>query len=178
LTVRRQKSTLEFARPEEATIEPQNAETFERLLSLRSGDYAELLMRGEVTMRRADPDRWRKQIRRQARLDRLRIRTGKSSRDPSLVWAIRLRDSDGEPVDDQAFLSTIAYQDDVQALARARAHTLERWIVYHEGRAAGRCTSCGARAFVDTTGDMPIVDGEVLDKDCPGFWSPPDETRP
>ncbi len=135
-------------------------------------------MRGEVVLHSADPDGWRKQIRSQARLDRLRIRTGRSSRDPSLVWAVRLRDSDAESDDDQAFLTTIAYQDDMQALARARAHTLERWSVYHEGRAAGRCTTCGARAFVDTIGDTPIVDGEVLDKDCPGFWAPPDGAGP
>lgn len=90
---------------------------------------------------------------------------------------MRLRDDDGDPDDDQAFHKTLSYQAHVEALARARAHTFDRWIVNHEGRAAGRCETCGARAFVDTTGDMPIVDGEVLDEHCPGFWSPPDVVK-
>src|SRR5687768_4384518 len=46
--------------------------------------------------------------------------------------------------------------------------------INHEGRAAGRCSVCGARAYVDTTGFMPIVDGEVIDEDCVGGWAPPE----
>jgi hypothetical protein len=51
----------------------------------------------------------------------------------------------------------------------------DRWIVNHEGRAAGRCTARGARAYVDTTQELPIVDGEVLDERCAEVWAPPDD---
>jgi hypothetical protein len=123
-------------------------------------------------MRTDDPEGWRKHIRSQARLDRLRIRTGQSTHAPGLVWAIRLQQASS--CDDESALATIAYQHDIEALARARNHRLERWIVSHQGRAAGRCATCGARAYVDTTIDSPVADGEVLDHDCPGYWAPPD----
>ena len=76
--------------------------------------------------------------------------------------------------DDERAFATIAYQHDIEALASARNHRLERWIISHQGRAAGRCATCGARAYVDITTDSPIADGEVLDHDCPGYWAPSD----
>jgi hypothetical protein len=39
----------------------------------------------------------------------------------------------------------------------------------------GRCATCGGRAYVDTTASSPVIDGEVLDEDCPGYWAPPDD---
>ncbi len=36
------------------------------------------------------------------------------------------------------------------------------------------CSMCGARAYVDTTGFMPLVDGEAIHEDCVGVWAPPD----
>ncbi len=89
-------------------------------------------------MRTDDPEGWRKHIRSQARLDRLRIRTGQSTRAPGIVWAIRLQEASPSDDDEHAF-ATIAYQHGIEALARARNHRLERWIISHQGRAAGRC---------------------------------------
>jgi hypothetical protein len=145
-----------------------------QLVRLRSGDYAELLIRGEVVIQTDDPDGWRKHIRRQARLDHLRIRTGQSTHAPGIVWAIRLQEPSSFDDDERAY-ATIGYQHDIEALARARNHRLQRWIISHQGRAAGRCATCGARAYVDTTADSPVADGEVLDHDCPGCWAPPDD---
>jgi hypothetical protein len=59
-------------------------------------------------MRSDDPEGWRKHIRSQARLDRLRIRTGQSTRAPGIVWAIRLQQTNPSDDDSQAF-ATIAY---------------------------------------------------------------------
>jgi hypothetical protein len=142
-----------------------------------SGDHAQLLIRGEVVGRTADPAGWRKQMRDSARLDRLKIRTGRSDRDPHVVWALRVREAEADDaLSDGPEFKTVTYQHDAQAIARANGHEFDRWIISHEGRAAGRCTACGARAYVDTTADIPIVDGEVLDKACAGVWAPPDNS--
>ena len=59
-------------------------------------------------------------------------------------------------------------------MAGANGHTFDRWIISHEGRAAGRCTVCGAHAYVDTVAPMPVVDGEVIDEARVGVWAPPE----
>jgi hypothetical protein len=152
-----------------------NANAFNRLVAVMSGDYAQLLMRGELVVRTDDPDGWRKEIRDKARLDRLKIRTGRSQRDPHVVWALRILEREAERDDaDGPEFKTLTYQHHVQAMARANGHTFDRWIINHEGRAAGRCTTCAARAYIDCTGDIPIVDGEVIDEACAGVWAPPD----
>jgi hypothetical protein len=154
---------------------PENAKAFERLVAVMSGDYAQLLMRGELVVRTDDPDGWRKEMRDKARLDRLKIRTGRSDRDPRVAWALRVREPQAETDDvDSPEFKTLPYQHHVQSMARANGHTFDRWIINHEGRAAGRCTACGARAYVDTNGVMPIVDGEVLDEACADVWAPRD----
>jgi len=146
---------------------PENVEAFNRLVSVMTGDYAELLIRGEVLVRTDDPSGWRTNMRKSARLDRLKIHTGRSDRDPRLVWAIRLRNDDNQPADDETLpFKTLTYQHHVQAMARANGHTLDRWLIHHEGQAAGRCEACGGRAYVDATGDIPIVDGDVIDDHC------------
>jgi hypothetical protein len=73
---------------------PENARAFERLVAILSGDYAQLLIRGEVVARSDDPSGWRREMRANARLDRLKIRTGRSDRDPYVAWALRLRERD------------------------------------------------------------------------------------
>jgi hypothetical protein len=160
-------------------MRPENAKAFQRLVRVMSGDYAQLLIRGEVVVRTADPAGWRKQMRDSARLDRLKIRTGCSDRDPHVVWALRVRERQrGEDGHEAPEFKTLTYQHDIQAMARANGHTFDRWIISHEGRAAGRCNACGARAYVDATADIPIVDGEVLDDACGGVWAPPDNGGP
>jgi hypothetical protein len=154
---------------------PENAKAFERLVAIMSGDYAQLLMRGELIARTDDPAGWRKEMRDKARLDRLKIRTGRSDRDSHVVWAIRVREPQLELDDeDSPAFKTLTYQHHIQTTARANGHTFDGWIINHEGRAAGRCAVCGARAYVDTTQVMPIVDGEVIDERCVGVWAPPD----
>ncbi len=154
---------------------PENAKAFERLVGVMSGDYAQLLMRGELIARTDDPAGWRKEMRDKARLDRLKIRTGRSDRDPHVVWALRVREPQLELDDeDGPAFETLTYQQHIQTMARAKGHAFDRWIINHEGRAAGRCSVCGARAFVDTNGFIPVVDGEVIDEDCVGVWAPPE----
>lgn len=156
-------------------MRPENAKAFDRLVAVMSGDYAQLLMRGELVVRTEDPDGWRKEMRDKARLDRLKIRTGRSDRDPRVVWALRVRESQvGLDDEDGPAFKTFTYQQHVQTAARANGHTFDRWTINHEGQAAGRCSVCGARAYVDTTGFMPVVDGEVIDETCTGVWAPPD----
>lgn len=114
-------------------------------------------------------------MRDKARLDRLKLRTGRSDRDPRVVWALRVREPQVEVADeDGPAFKTLTYQHHIQTTARANGHTFDRWIINHEGRAAGRCSMCGARAYVDTTEFMPIVDGEVIDEGCVGVWAPPE----
>ena len=156
-------------------MRPESAKAFQRLVAIMSGDYAQLVMRGELVARTDDPAGWRKEMRDKARLDRLKIRTGRSDRDPHVVWALRVRESQVDLGDeDGPALTTLTYQQHIQTTARANGHTFDRWIINHEGRAAGPCSVCGARAYVDTTGVMPIVDGEVIDDDCAGVWAPPE----
>ncbi len=154
---------------------PDNAKAFQRLVAVMSGDYGQLLVRGELVARTADPDGWRQEMRSKARLDRIRIRTGTSNRDPNVVWALRVRERDADRSDEEGpAFATLTYQHHVQALARTNGHTFDRWIINHDGQAAGRCSTCGGRAYVDTTPAMPIVDGEVIDEACVGVWTPPD----
>ena len=120
---------------------PENAKAFERLVAIMSGDYAQLLMRGELIARTDDPAGWRKEMRDKARLDRLKIRTGRSDRDSHVVWAIRVREPQLELDDeDGPAFKTLTYQHHIQTTARANGHTFDRWIINHEGRAAGRCS--------------------------------------
>lgn len=59
---------------------------FRKLITAGS-DYDELLRMGHVARRPADIPEWRSRIRAQARVDRIKVRTGVSTRDPTIVWA-------------------------------------------------------------------------------------------
>jgi hypothetical protein len=64
----------------------------EELSRVEHGDaYGELLTRGQAIVRASrieDVDAWRANLRRQARADRIKIRTGVTD-DGLLVWALR-----------------------------------------------------------------------------------------
>jgi hypothetical protein len=129
---------------------PENAKAFERLVAVMSGDYAQLLMRGELIVRTDDPAGWRKEMRDKARLDRLKIRTGRSNRDPQVVWALRVREPQVELDDeDGPAFKTLTYQHHIQTTARAKGHAFDRWIINHEGRAPA-AAACAAHAPTST----------------------------
>jgi len=50
-------------------------------------DYGRLLDRGHLVRRTDDVEGWREAMRRSARMDRLRIRTGVTHADPGVAWA-------------------------------------------------------------------------------------------
>jgi hypothetical protein len=122
--------------------------------------------RGIVRARVSDPDRWRAEIRREARADRIKVRTSVDSRDPNVAVAIRVdfsRDQRKERTENAS--SALSWQFAAERAAKANGHDLV-WLINYWGKAAGHCLTCAARVYVDTTGEFPVVDGEIIDDEC------------
>ncbi len=135
----------------------------ERLLARvrRRDDYGQLLASGQAIRARdtvEDPEAWRAAIRRQARADRIKVRTGVNER---IVWAL-LTDSWGETREEESR----RYTDLLRlAVPHATAHRHEPALGLRDGdEVILRCARCDALGYGDAE---PLIGGALFEEDCP-----------
>jgi hypothetical protein len=133
----------------------------------RRDDYGQLLARGQVTHLIEDVedvDAWRTDIRRQARSDRISVRTGVED---GMVWALRLRAGNAE-----LLAAATRYHE---LLSRLAPVAVELW---HEPCVALRdgeevlcsCGRCGAFGYADARNG--VVGGALFEDECPNDEPP------
>jgi len=152
-------------------VRPEHDERFRRIaedyLDRPSGDYAELLRRGQVTSPEGvDPEEWRAEIRAKARADKIRVFTIRSG--DRAIAARRL----SVPKDQELAVLTAAMERGevlrgVAERARLLGHETVRWVA-HDEESIAMCPRCQARIYVRLDAEPPLVDGEALDEVCAG----------
>jgi hypothetical protein len=133
----------------------------------RRDDYGQLLVDDFVAQRVEDiedPEAWRSEIRRQARVDKIKIRTGNED---GLVWALRARRRSPE---------TRALTDGYHALlsrtvplAAERRH--EAVLEIRDGdEVVCSCERCSAVGYASARDD--VVGGSLFEDECPNEEPP------
>jgi hypothetical protein len=141
---------------------------FRKLVAVGS-DYDELLRMGHVARRPEDIHEWRSRIRAQARVDRIKVRTGISTRDPTVVWAY-LKHLDHQELTETQQDSMSRHLTAVEEAferVRLRGHNVRRVLRAENDRAAAVCEVCGARLYLDWSESPTFMEGEVFEMDCP-----------
>lgn len=133
----------------------------------RRDDYGTLLARGDVVRGLADvgdPDAWRSGLRRRARADRLRIRSGTGER---AVWALLLDgDTDHRRAEGERYGDVL---NDVVPMAVQHRH--EPSVIVRDGdEVILRCDRCPALGYAD--GFSKLYGGSLLDVECPNEHDP------
>jgi hypothetical protein len=128
--------------------------------------YEAMLRFGNVIRDVENPDDWRREIRRQARADKRRIRTFivGTHGDITCVWAGFVRE-----VSDEQLASSFTLMD-LQQEARDRSSLFGHdvgWLRAHRRRAAGRCKRCGGRLYVEIVDGARLMEGDVFEHTCP-----------
>jgi hypothetical protein len=128
----------------------------------RRDDYGQLLARGEVVHRLVDVDdigAWRAEIRRQARADKIKVRTGFND---GIVWALRVRPDQAERQAEVRRFSELFSR--TVPLAVELRH--EPYLAVRDGDevicACGRCSALG---YGDVAGY--VVGGSLFEDECP-----------
>lgn len=131
-----------------------------------AGDYAELLHRGQVSSPEgAEPEGWRKQIRRQARQDKIPVIT---RRDGQRAFAMLNRSLPEEHAD-ELMRDALVRGQELQQLAhsaRELGHAPVGWL-RSDDEYISACARCGARIYARLGAD-PVTDGEALTDPCSG----------
>ncbi len=133
----------------------------------RRDDYGQLLARGQVIHRLEDVagvGAWRAEIKRQARVDKIKVRTGFND---GIVWALRVRSPHSD-----ALAAGTRYSD---LLARTVPLAVE---LRHEPILAVRdgdemictCARCSALGYGDVADD--ILGGALFEDECPNEEPP------
>jgi hypothetical protein len=129
--------------------------------------YHELLRFGRVSAEVDDPDAWRGELRRQARRDKIPIRSFASRRrrdGKTRVWAGKAHVGEEEL---RAGDGLIAVQREAAGRAQLNGHAHIDWIRVLRGEeAAGRCRDCGGRVYAARRTTPPTIDGDVFDRTC------------
>jgi len=128
----------------------------------RRDDYGALLARGDVIRRIGeveDPDHWRSEIRRQARADRIRVRTGQQD---AIVYAVL---SDGATPQRRAEGDRYRRLLEVMTPAAVALRHEPSVLVRDGDEAVLRCDRCPALAVGDATDG--VIGGSLLDDACP-----------
>ena len=133
----------------------------------RRDDYGTLLARGDVVRGLADidePDEWRSGLRRRARADRLRVRSGTGR---SAVWALLIDgDTEHRRAEGDRYGDVL---DDVVPMAVQHRH--EPSVLVRDGdEVILRCDRCPALAYAD--GASKLYGGSLLDEECPHEHEP------
>ena len=128
----------------------------------RRDDYGTLLARGDVVRRLDDvgnPDAWRSSLRRQARGDRLRIRSGTGS---NAVWAFLLDgDTDHRRAEGERYGDVL---NDILPMAVHHRH--EPSVLVRDGdEVILRCDRCPALAYAE--GSTGLHGGSLIEEACP-----------
>ena len=147
----------------------RHQERFRRIVSdyleRPAGDYAELLHRGQVSSPEGtDPEAWRRQIRRQARQDKIRVVT---RRDGPRAFATLNRSLPDERLD-ELMRDELGRGLELQKLAqaaRALGHQPIGWL-RSDDEYISACSRCGARIYA-RLGAHTVKDGEALTDPCP-----------
>lgn len=139
----------------------------ERLIARveRRGDYAKLLAHGEVIRELAQLGRpveeWRVEIRRQARADRIPIRTGTSG---TCAWAVVNRPPSNDALNEAH--RRVAQIERASRVALDLDH--DPVVVLADGHESLlRCRACAADGFTDATGPG-LIGGELFERCCLG----------
>jgi hypothetical protein len=138
-----------------------------RIASSSSGDYAELLRRGQVSSPEGvDAEEWRAEIRAKARADKIRVIT---IRDGDRAIAARQRriPKDQELAELSRELERTEVLRGLATQARSLGHEIDRWL-RHDQENIAICARCPSRIYARFDVAPPIVDGEALDDTCPG----------
>ncbi len=136
----------------------------ERLIARvdRRDDYGQLLASGQVVHgldEIVDVDAWRAEIRRQARADKIKVRTGSTD---GLVWALRLRpDPSTHARHVQRYRNLLAQSVPI-AVELGHEPTLTLW---DGDEVLCACDRCSARGYGHVVDD--IVGGELFEDECP-----------
>lgn len=131
-------------------------------LERRGGDYQRLLGYGRVTLEPVpDPEQWRREIRRQARQDHVRVRTWVDEH--GAVGAMISPDV-SNPSLYQAELNRFAVMQDAMMKLLMAGHVLAAWLRRGD-ESITFCTRCDARVYVRTAPHV-ICDGEAFEASC------------
>ena len=133
----------------------------------RRDDYGQLLASGQVVHSAdevMDVDAWRAEIRRQARADKIKVRTGLND---GLVWALRLRPDPSTYVRDiQRYRDLLAHTVPL-AVDLGHEPTLTLW----DGEEVlCACDRCSARGYGDVVDD--VMGGALFEDECPNEAPP------
>lgn len=128
----------------------------------RRDDYGQLLACGHVVRRIeniTDPYLWRSDIRRQARADRIQVRTRENR---ETVWAMRPNaDSETARIEGAAYLAILR-----EVVPASVAHRHEPLVVARDGEeAVFGCARCPALGYAD--GGAGVVGGGLVEDECP-----------
>jgi hypothetical protein len=133
----------------------------------RRDDYGELLFSGQVIRLRGDiedPGEWRAAIRKKARADRIKIRTGETG---DRIWALV-----NGPLSSELLLEGrqfFVFADRALEEARSRSHEVR--VALRDGEEAViKCERCGTLGYLDAAESM--AGGPILEKNCHGEEAP------
>ena len=131
-------------------------------LERRGGDYQTLLGYGRVTLEPvADPEGWRREIRRQARRDRIRVRTW--CNEHGAVGA-QISPDVSDPAMYRAELERFYVIEEAAMELLEAGHALAAWLRRGD-ESITFCTRCNARVYLRTAAPV-IRDGEAFETDC------------
>lgn len=130
----------------------------------RRDDYGKLLATSQVIRsvdEVEDPDAWRAEIKRQARSDRIKVRTGVTG---GTLWALTAGPlTDAQREEDTRYFHLYHR---LQSDANARGHAFK--VQLRDGEeAVFSCERCGALGYADA-GAGPLVGGQLFESDCSG----------
>jgi hypothetical protein len=129
----------------------------------RRDDYGRLLAKGEVIKpdeRVDDSGAWRAEIRRQARADRIKVRTGKTG---NLVWAI-LQGPVPRPQMEEAERFLHLWEE-LNLRAERLGHSPKVKLT-DEGEALFGCELCDVEGYANAVSE-PFFGGALFEEDCP-----------
>jgi len=129
----------------------------------RRDSYGELLARGNVVVALSDiqdPDKWRADLRRQARADRIKIRTGVNE---GLAYALLAGgETSARRQEGDRYRAAMR-----EAIPRAAALRHQPAFLLHDGdETVCRCERCPAVGLVDA-GTNRLIGGALFEEDCP-----------
>jgi hypothetical protein len=129
----------------------------------RRDDYGKLLARGDVghrVDRIEDPEAWRAEIKRQARADRIKVRTGKTG---NKVWAVL----HGRVPEVQVAEAERWFHlwEELKLRAERLGHSPKVKLSDVEEALVG-CEQCDAQGYAHAASE-PLVGGALFEEDCP-----------
>lgn len=138
----------------------------------RRDDYGTLIAAGYVVVsaeRIGDTEEWRREIRRQARADRLRVRTGLGRE--NTLWAL-LQDVDrsARVAEGERYTELLRV-----AVPRMAEHRHEPEVRLRDGEETlFGCRRCSAFGYADSSRES-VIGGSLFDDECP-IDEPPEST--